>query len=235
VSDPLEDERALLSGLLHSASFRLDLQPIITASSGKNLGFEGLMRSAHPRLPRPLQILEMAERLHMLRTVGRSVASRAATWLERLPTGARLFLNVHPEELDDMDALQSQLEPLVPAASRVVLEITGACHDRWAEVLGARLRRLKALGFGKKAREGGGQRQPRAPRQPRTARQPRARRPTASDAHRVVVERAALQMLLAVPHRPGTGMLEAGLEHAQKGSIAPRRRVQGMHEQRLVL
>lgn len=147
VSDPLEDERALLSGLLHSPAFRLDLQPIVTAGSGQNLGFEGLMRSAHPRLPRPLQILEMAERLHMLRTVGRSVASRAATWLERLPPGARLFLNVHPEELDDMDALQSQLEPLVPAAPRVVLEITGACHDRWAEVLGARLRRLKALGF----------------------------------------------------------------------------------------
>ena len=41
--------------------------------------------------------------------------------------------------------------------------------------------RLKALGFGKKAREGGGQR-PRAPRQPRTARQPGARRPSASDA-----------------------------------------------------
>ena len=54
-------------------------------------------------------------------------------------------------------------------------------------------------------------------------------------AHRVVVERAAWQVLLAVPHRPGTGMLEAGLEHAQKGSITPRRRVQGMHEQRLVL
>ena len=30
-------------------------------------------------------------------------------------------------------------------------------------------------------------------------------------------------------------MLEAGLEHAQKGSIAPRRRVQGVHKQWLVL
>ena len=54
-------------------------------------------------------------------------------------------------------------------------------------------------------------------------------------AHRVIVERAACQVLLAVPHRPGSGMLEAGLEHAQEGSIAPRRRVQGVNEQRLVL
>ena len=30
-------------------------------------------------------------------------------------------------------------------------------------------------------------------------------------------------------------MLEAGLEHVQKGSIAPRRRVQGVHKQWLVL
>lgn len=144
---PQEDERALLSGVLHSPAFRLDLQPIVTADSGKMLGFEGLMRSGHPRLPLPTQILELAERLHMLRTVGRSVASRAAAWLDRLPPDARLFLNVHPEELDDMHALQSQLEPLLPAASRVVLEITGACHERWPEVLGVRLRRLKALGF----------------------------------------------------------------------------------------
>ncbi len=142
-----EDERALLSGVLHSAAFRLDLQPIVTATSGQTLGFEGLMRSGHPRLPLPTQILELAERLHMLRTVGRSVAARAAAWLDRLPPQARLFLNVHPEELDDMSALQSQLEPLIPAAERVVLEITGACHDRWPEVLGVRLRRLKALGF----------------------------------------------------------------------------------------
>lgn len=142
-----EDERALLSGVLHSAAFRLDLQPIVTATSGQTLGFEGLMRSGHPRLPLPTQILELAERLHMLRTVGRSVAARAAAWLDRLPPQARLFLNVHPEELDDMSALQSQLEPLIPAAGRVVLEITGACHDRWPEVLGVRLRRLKALGF----------------------------------------------------------------------------------------
>lgn len=142
-----EDERALLSGVLHSTAFRLDLQPIVTATSGQTLGFEGLMRSGHPRLPLPTQILELAERLHMLRTVGRSVATRAAAWLDRLPPQARLFLNVHPEELDDMSALQSQLEPLIPAAGRVVLEITGACHDRWPEVLGVRLRRLKALGF----------------------------------------------------------------------------------------
>ena len=143
----MDDERALLAGVLQGPGFRLDLQPIVTAKSAREVGFEGLMRSAHPLLPRPVHILEMAQRNRMFRQVGRSVAARGARWLERLPPEVRLFLNVHPEELDDMGALEDQLGPLLLQSSRVVLEITGACHERWPEVLGERLRRLKCLGF----------------------------------------------------------------------------------------
>ena len=74
-----------------------------------------------------------------------------------------------------------ELRPLLEAAvaAEVAARAAGGGVEPTVEVETAR---LKALGFGKKAREGGGQRQPRAPRQPRTARQPRERRPTASDA-----------------------------------------------------
>ena len=74
-----------------------------------------------------------------------------------------------------------ELRPLLEAAvtAEVAARAAGGGVEPTVEVETAR---LKALGFGKKAREGGGQRQQRAPRQPHTARQPRARRPTASDA-----------------------------------------------------
>ena len=74
-----------------------------------------------------------------------------------------------------------ELRPLLEAAVAAEVAARAAVGGGVEPTVEVEISRLKALGFGKKARDGGGQRQPRAPRQPRTARQPRAR-PTASDA-----------------------------------------------------
>ncbi len=142
-----EDARGNLSRLLAGQDFRLDWQPIVGADGGTLLGVEGLIRSRDPELSGPSQILSLAEKLGMLRHVGRAVVGQATPALSQLPGESCLFLNLHPEELADQDALEDQLAPLAPAAHRVCLEITGRAHERWPRTLGQKVARLRELGF----------------------------------------------------------------------------------------
>ena len=142
-----DNSRQSLNQLLRGSQFRLDWQPIVHAQCGALLGVEGFIRSENPTLSGPSQILGLAERLGMLRQVGRAVVGHATPALDRIPDGSSLFLNLHPEELADQEALEDQLEPLRPAAHRICLEVTGRAHERWPGTLSKKLARLRELGF----------------------------------------------------------------------------------------
>ncbi len=135
------------------ASFRRALdslwmafQPIIDATDRSVLGYEALLRSEEPSLPHPGAVLDAAERLGALDTLGRAVRHRSAeAMLQGDPTWL-LFLNLHPSDLLDESLLDSATT-LSKIADRVVLEITErASLDKIPDVR-ARVVALRELGF----------------------------------------------------------------------------------------
>jgi EAL domain-containing protein (putative c-di-GMP-specific phosphodiesterase class I)/CheY-like chemotaxis protein len=120
-------------------------QPIVSWRDKRVLAFECLLRSDEPALPTPLAILDAAERLGALSTLGRRTRSRCALAAEdnAMPC---LFVNLHSADLLD-EELFSKDSPLSRVASRVVLEVTErASLDDVKDVAG-RMARLRALGF----------------------------------------------------------------------------------------
>jgi EAL domain-containing protein (putative c-di-GMP-specific phosphodiesterase class I) len=139
-------EERELRRLLHGGLF-LGLQPIVDSVTRRPVAFEGLIRSSNPVLPSPLQVIAAAEAHHLVGEVTRVVAREASAWLTELPTDIRLFLNLHPDELEYPDRLLEALRPVSAHASRVVLEITErrALSDQgnWVQTIAA----LRAAGF----------------------------------------------------------------------------------------
>jgi EAL domain-containing protein (putative c-di-GMP-specific phosphodiesterase class I) len=115
--------RMRLLTLLGSDDLRLALQPIVRPDGGV-VAYEALLRSADPVLSGPLTVLRAAEEHGLVDRLAEAVAVRARSILDRLPYEHRLFINLHPDELRDADALDDRLRLLQRHASRVVLEIT---------------------------------------------------------------------------------------------------------------
>ncbi|NUP12600.1 MAG: EAL domain-containing protein [Polyangiaceae bacterium] len=112
----------------------LAFQPIVSLKNNELFGYEALMRSKEPSLPGPLDVLEAAQRLGAIRRLGSRVRGLAAQAFEKIQDPAVvMFVNVHPEELQDPDLYEGR-DPLTKFASRVVLEVTeratiGNVHD----------------------------------------------------------------------------------------------------------
>ncbi|MBC8067691.1 MAG: EAL domain-containing protein [Deltaproteobacteria bacterium] len=115
--------RMRLLTLLGSEDLKLALQPIVRGD-GAVVAYEALLRSADPVLSGPLSVLRAAEEHGLIDRLAEAVAQRATAILDRLPLEHRLFVNLHPEELRDSDALDERLRLMQRHASRVVLEIT---------------------------------------------------------------------------------------------------------------
>ena len=121
-------------------------QPIVAPVDQTVFGNEALLRSREPTLPHPSAVLDAAEHLGTLRTLGRRVREVAAQGFAQAPPGTLLFVNLHSEDLDDLDLVHAD-SALTGIASRVVLEITerAAVADD-AETM-ARIRALRDVGF----------------------------------------------------------------------------------------
>ena len=141
-------ERRMLTDCIRGGDLRLAIQPIISAGSGEIYGYEMLLRSTHPTLTGPKEVLDAAEQHGMIRELGNVVVARAAEWLMRLPQEIRLFLNVHPGELSDPASLCTRLEVLQMWAPRVVLEITERSRMAPSFSWERALERVKQMGFG---------------------------------------------------------------------------------------
>lgn len=141
-------ERRVLTECLKGGALKLALQPIISVATGEVYGYELLLRSSHPLLPGPDEVLAAAERQGMLRELANIVVARAAEWLMRLPEDIRLFLNVHPGELSDPSSLCTRLEVLQMWAPRIILEITERSRMSPSFSWERALERVKQMGFG---------------------------------------------------------------------------------------
>jgi EAL domain-containing protein (putative c-di-GMP-specific phosphodiesterase class I)/CheY-like chemotaxis protein len=144
----LVGDRAGLEASLERAmrSLWMVYQPIVWPA-GELFGYEALVRTEEPALPRPDALFNAAERLGRIHQLGRAI--REAVTLSVEPAAARklaLFVNLHSNELTD-ETLYSADGVLSSAARHVVLEITErAALDDIPEVR-SRIRALKDLGF----------------------------------------------------------------------------------------
>lgn len=101
----------------------LVFQPITRPGERNPVAVELLLRSRHPRLAGPLAVLDAVERCSRVADLGDCVNRLAAAWMERLPTSLDVFVNTHPAQFADVDAIRS-FAPLDRWAPRIVFEIT---------------------------------------------------------------------------------------------------------------
>lgn len=121
-------------------------QPIVYTSDQTLLGYEALLRCSEPSLPHPGAVLDAAERLGELTTLGRTTRHRAASMMREAHPEALLFINLHPEDLADPHLLDESVA-LSEIADRVVLEITERASLDRVPGLDEHLVALRALGF----------------------------------------------------------------------------------------
>ena len=124
----------------------LSFQPIVSCAGRAPVAYEALLRCREPRLPSPLALLEAAEKLGRLEDLGRRVRALAAASIAALPDTARLFVNVHPQDLNDPE-LYDPGAPLTLQAHRVTIEVTERARLDDERVAQAQLQQLRALGY----------------------------------------------------------------------------------------
>lgn len=129
------------------AGLNMHFQPIVLADSRKRFGYEALMRSTDRSLPHPGAILDAAERLERIPTLGRAVRAQTAKVIAAAePERGVVFVNLHLLDLFDKQ-LTSAFTPLSRVASRVVLEITERTSLEGQLDLPYRVAELRELGF----------------------------------------------------------------------------------------
>jgi EAL domain-containing protein (putative c-di-GMP-specific phosphodiesterase class I)/ActR/RegA family two-component response regulator len=121
-------------------------QPIVLPATRRVFAYEAFVRSRSDALPRPDLLLDAGERLNRLHELGRIIRAQVAETLPALDPDLALFVNVHPEELND-DELFDESAPLSRMARRVVLEVTERARLDPVPDLERRFETLRALGY----------------------------------------------------------------------------------------
>jgi EAL domain-containing protein (putative c-di-GMP-specific phosphodiesterase class I) len=122
------------------------MHPILDSHTREIFGYEALLRSGEPSLPHPGAVIEAAERLGQLDTLGRIVRERACEPFTASGCKAQLFVNLHVTDLLDPELL-SPYSPLAKIAPQVVLEITERSSlDRVPDVR-SRIAALRDIGY----------------------------------------------------------------------------------------
>jgi EAL domain-containing protein (putative c-di-GMP-specific phosphodiesterase class I) len=127
------------------ASLHMAYQPIVAMSEGRTKAWEALVR-CRDGAKNALELIQTAEVTGRLRELGRKIRDTVASDAAQLPDEALLFVNVHPNDLDDPH-LVSPEAPLSRIARRVVLEITERSSLEEVEALTTKLFTLRSLGF----------------------------------------------------------------------------------------
>ncbi len=129
------------------AALSMHFQPIVHAKTRARFAYEALLRSGDKSLPHPGAILDAAERLEKITTLGRAVRGQCAKVIAGSPAERGIvFINLHLLDLFDKQ-LTSPFSPLSKVASRVVLEITERNSLEGQHDVRYRVAELRELGF----------------------------------------------------------------------------------------
>jgi EAL domain-containing protein (putative c-di-GMP-specific phosphodiesterase class I) len=121
-------------------------QPIVNHRKREIVGYEALVRSGHPQLSNPAQLLGAGERLGRIRELGQRIRRHVVDAVSAAPIETSIFMNLHAADLND-DSLYSTSSPLCGFAPRIVLEITERSSlDRVSDV-NSRAEALRRLGY----------------------------------------------------------------------------------------
>jgi EAL domain-containing protein (putative c-di-GMP-specific phosphodiesterase class I)/CheY-like chemotaxis protein len=148
--EPLSTARARGEQALafHTALDRLWMayQPIVDGHTNKILAYEALVRSDEPRLSRPDLLLETAEHLGGLHSLGRRIRGAVGDAIAQAPSDCSIFVNLHSADLAD-EELYDPNSPLAPHAARIVFEVTERVSLARLADVEARVSALRALGY----------------------------------------------------------------------------------------
>jgi EAL domain-containing protein (putative c-di-GMP-specific phosphodiesterase class I) len=138
-------QRGRLMELLDKNAIHGVYQPIFRLSSLEIIGYEGLARSSLEGFEAPpLELFHLAETLHLGAELSRLCRQRITEEARLLPQDQILFVNTHPEELEDHDALLASVQAVRQEVQD--LELVLELHEE-AMVDAAPLRSLtRALG-----------------------------------------------------------------------------------------
>ena len=142
-----DEERKALENWLRSRDFRIALQPIVSVPDRTIVGVESSIHCRATGWGSPAKVLSTAERNRMLPEVSNAQVARLIEWLFCLPSDTRVFLGLHHDELADGGALFGRLEPLLPWADQVILQVTERCHERWPDRWMDAVAGVAAMGF----------------------------------------------------------------------------------------
>lgn len=121
-------------------------QPIVVWPAERVYGYEALVRSFDPDLPRPGMLFDAAERLGRVQDLGQRIRDAVAQSAVTAPPDALIFTNLHALDLTN-DALYSNASALAGIAERVVLEVTERASLHRIDDLKGRIRALRDLGY----------------------------------------------------------------------------------------
>ena len=137
---------AALGRSLAQAAFRFVYQPIVDVGHGKLLGYEALCRPTDASFAHVGELLETAMRIGRIGDLGRVLRRIVVEPMPSLPEPHILFVNIHPQDLNEDEFLE--LEPhLKPWAKRLVLEVTETEAIRDAARARMQIQRLRASGL----------------------------------------------------------------------------------------
>ncbi len=128
------------------AALVLNFQPIISWTTKKVYAYEILIRTTEPSLPRPLELFEAAEKLDRAQELGRGIRLAVSKAMDLLAPDQKLFVNLHPRDLDDR-SLYSSEDPLAKHAHRVVLEVSERASLDLVKDARTRIAQLRSLGY----------------------------------------------------------------------------------------
>ncbi|HET9627840.1 MAG TPA: EAL domain-containing protein [Kofleriaceae bacterium] len=110
--------KVTIQALIQAQQVSIHLQPIVHLATGGVFAYEGLCRCAVRELASPFQLLGAAVDQGAMGLLGRHLRHQAM----RMVPGARMFINVHPAELDE-EFLASEDDPIFTHDGEVVIEI----------------------------------------------------------------------------------------------------------------
>ncbi len=142
----LEQQARLLEDSLQAGDFHLHFQPIVRATDLSVFGHEALVRCRRRVFANPYVLFDVAEKTGRLRLLTRHLRQATAHAAEDLPAGQYMFLNLHPNDLEDPE-LYEPPEWLARLAGRMVLEITERSGIEDYQRFRRRLQPLRDMGF----------------------------------------------------------------------------------------
>jgi diguanylate cyclase (GGDEF)-like protein len=135
-----------LEKLLAEESIEFVFQPIVDAKTRDVFGYEAFCRPDQNLFPTPIEMILTAERSGKIGELGRLLREQAVCKISEMPADCCLFVNLHPQELNDPSLLDEK-SLLNRHADRIVFEINKSKEIVDQSRLRKTLVRLRERGF----------------------------------------------------------------------------------------